>query len=417
MKHQTRQEVPPGPIVPQGTLAAALSHIPDPRQPYGWHPDHPPLPLVSLLLLTLAAILAGANSQAAIAQWGRERRADHPDRLLQLGFPVGQSPSASTLHRLYRRLDAQAVEAAVSQWLTTLGVMAEPHLTVDGQTLRAVAAGEVPASHLVSVFAPQVRAVLAQQLVANKGHEQAAMAQLQPEVTWSGRTVSFDALHTHREVCQYFDDQGATFLAPVKGNQPSLEREIAALFDPWPLEHGAPPPWLQEEIQEADGRWAEWTDTPSKPHHGRWEWRRVCVWTDPRWAQVLGGTSEGGRLWPMVHQLVRVERRRCRLRRHRVVKEEQEVRYFLINHPLSARAAAQLIRGHWGIENLLHRQRDVLFDQDRCTTRSDAAPRVLATVRNLALTLFARAQVSNCAAQRRTWAGRPHLAVSFLLLL
>lgn len=88
MNHQTRKAVPLGPIVPQGTLAEAFAPIPDPRRPFGWRPEHPPLPLVSVLLLTLAAMVSGANSISAIAQWGSERLEDQPELLLSLGFPA-----------------------------------------------------------------------------------------------------------------------------------------------------------------------------------------------------------------------------------------------------------------------------------------------------------------------------------------
>ncbi len=105
MKNQTRKDVPLGAIIPQGSLATALRAVRDPRRPFGWQPQHPPLPLVALLLLTIVAMLCGANSQSAIAQWGRERLEDHPDRLKALGLPVGQCPATVTLHRLFRRLD------------------------------------------------------------------------------------------------------------------------------------------------------------------------------------------------------------------------------------------------------------------------------------------------------------------------
>ena len=148
MKHHPRRDVPAGPIIPLGTLAQALSELPDPCRPLGWHLQHPPLPLVSLLLLTSVALRCGATSQSAIAQWGRERRDDPPDVLLALGFPAGQSPAGVTLHRLYRRLDVAAVEQVVRTWAASTGVTPDEPLAIEGQTLRAVAASDVPCSHV-----------------------------------------------------------------------------------------------------------------------------------------------------------------------------------------------------------------------------------------------------------------------------
>ena len=74
MKHPARKSVPGAPAAPAGSLAAALATVPDPRRPYGWRPEYPPLPLVALLQLSVAALLCGAGSLYAIARWGRERR-------------------------------------------------------------------------------------------------------------------------------------------------------------------------------------------------------------------------------------------------------------------------------------------------------------------------------------------------------
>jgi hypothetical protein len=67
-----RRPLPPfeGPA-PPGSLAAALATVPDPRQPYGWRSEYPPIPLVALLQVAIAAMLCGSTSLNAIAQWCR----------------------------------------------------------------------------------------------------------------------------------------------------------------------------------------------------------------------------------------------------------------------------------------------------------------------------------------------------------
>jgi len=47
----------------------------------------------------------------------------------------------------------------------------------------------------------------------------------------------------------------------------------------------------------------------------------------------------------------------------------------------------QLSRGHWAIENKLHWVRDVTFDEDRSQVRTGTAPRMMACLRNLAISL------------------------------
>ena len=101
---------PPG---SPGSLAVALAVVPDPRRPYGWRPEYAPVPLVALLQATVAAMLSGARSQYAVAQWVRERAEDAPALLEALGFPRGRSVCVATLHRVYKALDVAAFEAAV----------------------------------------------------------------------------------------------------------------------------------------------------------------------------------------------------------------------------------------------------------------------------------------------------------------
>jgi len=57
----------------------------------------------------------------------------------------------------------------------------------------------------------------------------------------------------------------------------------------------------------------------------------------------------------------------------------------------------KLARGHWRIENSLHWVRDVTFDEDRSQVRTGSGPRVLATLRNLAISIFRLSGVDNIA--------------------
>ena len=118
---QKRKAVPviEGPA--SGSLAEALAVVPDPRRPYGWRPGHEPIPLVALLQQTVVALLCGARSQSAVAQWGRERLDDDPALLEALGLPPGRSPCVATLHRVYKRLDVAVFEAALGEWLARAG--------------------------------------------------------------------------------------------------------------------------------------------------------------------------------------------------------------------------------------------------------------------------------------------------------
>jgi hypothetical protein len=246
MRNLPRRPVPAGPLAPPGSLAAALATVPDPRQPYGWRPEYPPIALVALLQLAVAATLCGARSLYAIAQWGKERREDDPRLLEALGLPAGRSPSVVTLHRLFKALDVAAFEAALGRWLALTGVTATDAVAVDGKTLRGIHGEAVPGVHLVSVYAHGAGAIVAQLRTAGKGQELAAAKAVLAQVPLAGRVVTADALLTQREVAEQIVASGGAYLLPVKENQPSLHADLAAAFSPleangaggiWPAGH------------------------------------------------------------------------------------------------------------------------------------------------------------------------------------
>jgi len=60
-----------------------------------------------------------------------------------------------------------------------------------------------------------------------------------------------------------------------------------------------------------------------------------------------------------------------------------------------------LIRGHWSIENSSHYVRDVAFGEDRSQIKTGSAPRVFATMRNLAIAILRLNGVKNIAKELR----------------
>ncbi len=232
MKGMERKPIPVGVPAPVGSLAAALAGIPDPRRPYGWRPEYPPLPLVGLLQVVVAAIVCGAKSLHAIAQWGRERVEDDPAFLIELGLPAGRSPCVATLHRVFKALDVAAFEQVLSDWLARTGIRPTDALALDGKTLRGVHGDGVPGVHLVGAYAHGAQTMLTQLRTEGKGHELAAAKQLLEALPLAGRVVTGDALLTQRAISQRIVAGGADYLLPVDENQPRLRAGIARAFSP-----------------------------------------------------------------------------------------------------------------------------------------------------------------------------------------
>src|SRR5438876_4981375 len=92
----------------QPGLLAVLAAMPDPRDPRGVR-----YPLASVLAVAVCAVLAGAVTFAAIADWVRDL--DSP-AWARLGFGT-RLPAASTVWRLLVRVDADALAAVLTGWL------------------------------------------------------------------------------------------------------------------------------------------------------------------------------------------------------------------------------------------------------------------------------------------------------------
>jgi hypothetical protein len=127
------------------SLLEALAGVPDPRQARGKR-----YAAATLLTLAVWAMLGGARSLYAIAQWGRDHNA--AEVRAALGIRHADMPSVATLFRLFRDLDREAFERALAAWLAAQGAPRERALALDGKTLRGIHGEEVPGVHLVAAF-------------------------------------------------------------------------------------------------------------------------------------------------------------------------------------------------------------------------------------------------------------------------
>jgi hypothetical protein len=136
------------------SLLEAFATIPDPRIAKGRR--HP---LPAILALAAAAMLSGARSLYAMAQWGRLQ---DPRVLEALGFTREKTPAVSTLHLVFRRIDVAAFEAALQDWAQrNLGDRGAT-IAIDGKGLRGIHGEELPGVRLVAAYADDASLVLAQ---------------------------------------------------------------------------------------------------------------------------------------------------------------------------------------------------------------------------------------------------------------
>lgn len=331
-------------------LLTALSQVPDFRQSRGRRHR-----LSAVLALAIAAVLCGARSLTAISQWGRE----HGEGLLQaLGFTHFPGPCVATLHRIFRQLDVEALERLLTAWLQAW-LPAQGGLALDGKTLRG--SGEAsPPVQLLAAFAHTLGVTLGQRAISGQDQVGAALALLEG-LNLQRWVVTGDAGLTSQALAQAVIAQGGHYLLMVKANQPQLYEDIATLFsERWVVADTI------TQVREVN------------LHGRRIEERRVEA------SSALAGYSP----LPGLEQVLRIERR---VRDKQTGAKSQEVSYAVASlRPAQAQAQqlATYLRGHWGIETRLHWVRDVDFGEDASRVRSGSAPQVMATLRNLAISLL-----------------------------
>jgi len=363
------------------SLIDALAQLPDPRHARGRR--HP---WSALLLLLAVGLLTGANSQRALARAGCHLRGAW---LRRLGFR--RSPSQATIHRLLCALDVGRVEIVICSWLAHVrGEWRQAAATwldgiaIDGKTLRGARRLGAQDVHLLSARSARDGLILAQLAVPDTTSEPMLVPQLLDRLVIRGQTITFDAAFTQWAVAQTVLERGGAYLMVVKGNQPTLRRDIAEA-----LAHRARCTGHVERTESA---------------HGRIE--RRSLWVAPALAvreQVLG--------FPGARQILELSRH-VRLKRSGQVREETVYAVTsLTSKQANADALLSLWRAHWGIENGEHWVRDAVFREDQATTRTGHAPEVLAAFRNLAISLIRLHRGPQITASREYYA--THLGVLF----
>lgn len=138
--------------------------------------------------------------------------------------------------------------------------------------------------------------------------------------------------------------------------------------------------------------------------HGRIEIRQICTSTDLN--EYLDFLH--------VNQVFCIRRVFTYIKTGKI---SEEIVYGITSIEKEKADAARLLnlnRGHWSIENRLHYVRDVTFDEDRSQIRSKNAPKIMATLRNFAISLFRLLNLNNIAKAPRTFAAKPLSALSLI---
>jgi predicted transposase YbfD/YdcC len=351
-------------------LLELLAQVPDPRKKRGRR--HP---LAGLLAVGIAAVIAGSKSFAAIGQWAADAG---PEALAMLGAARGPADE-STFRRAFALVSADVLDQVLGAWLWTRAVRAGGRLVIaiDGKTVRGAKSKGGTAPHLVAAMAHGAGAVLGQVAVEAKSNEIPAVRELlRAFADLAGVVLTIDALHTQHDTAQLITGRGADYVMTVKANMPTLYKQLKKL------------PWARIPAVSSVSR-----------DHGRRARRTIKLALAPAWT----GFEDAAQ----VAQLRRTVTKKG--------KKTVEVVYLITSdRRASPETLAAWVRGHWHIENKLHWVRDVTYQEDKSLVRTGNAPRVMATLRSLAISLMRLDGQTNIAAANRHHARDPQRTLMLL---
>ncbi len=345
-------------------LSEYLEELTDPRKARGLR--HPLTPLLSLCVV---AMMCGAKTPKAVANWIKYR----PELLARLGFNKSYGPSKSTLYRMLALVSVEDFIACVERWLEEnldpllQSDTAEDLISLDGKTLRGSCKQGAAVSHLLSAFSQRLQRTIAQLSVDDKTNEITIAPELLADLVLTGRIFIMDALLTQREIAQTIVDGGGDYVMFVKENQPTLYQDIATLFEPEECAPGFSPALKDFRTAQAVSK-----------GHGRMEYRTLQASVE------LNDYLD----WPGVQQVFQLERRTIILK---TGQERQERVYGVTSLPperAEAERLLQVTRIYWQIENRSHWVRDVTFGEDHSQVRKGTLPQMLAALRNVVIGLL-----------------------------
>jgi len=352
-------------------ITAVFDELPDPRRETANKLHR----LTDLLTIATCAVICGADSWEAIAEYGVTKE---PFFRRFLPLPNG-IPSADTFARVFAKLGPAAFSRAFGRWMAAAceGTGLVP-IAIDGKSARRAkqntAAGCLT---VVSAWATENRLTLGQVAVPDGSNEIGAIPELLRTLDLAGALVTIDAAGCQVANARIIREQGGHYLLAVKGNQPALYDAVEAVFAE-ACERDFVGVAMDGQATVEDG-------------HGRHEERYVTVLTAPE-----GLPDE----WPDVAAVVQVNRER-----EVDGKNTSTTHFYLTSYAGPAAEIAGWIRGHWEIENGLHWVLDVVFREDDSRVREGHAGANLAMLRRVAVALLKRASGKRTTPTKRLKAG------------
>src|SRR4051794_2016251 len=324
-------------------------------------------PLVSVVVIAVMAVLAGAGGPKAIARWAALKE---EFLVAPLDLPGGV-PGKDFFPRILFSLGPEAFRACFANWLESLRASAaaatgveQPVLAVDGKTARRShdRINGLGALHAVTVWASEFGLALGQVACAEKSNEITAIPEVLRLVGIKGAIVTIDAMGAQKAIAEQIVEGEADYVLALKGNQETLYRAV--------IDH------IHEQWEDDFARVKARRHRTRETGHGRDETRTYIELPVPEGLPGLALWAGLKSIGVVVSECVRDG------------KETAEVRYYISSLGVGVKRFAHAIRSHWTIENSCHWSLDVTYREDESRIRDRHLRENFAWLNRLTLSLL-----------------------------
>lgn len=332
--------------------------------------------LTDILLIVLLGTLADCSDFPEIEDYAKDKEVFFKEELGLL--LLSGIPSEDTLSRVVRFLKPAELEKSLrSACKEILETVDEKHIRIDGKEMRGtIPFGKKHATvQVVSAWLSEFSISFGQIQVEKKSNEITAIPRLIEDLDCEGGVITIDAIGCQKVIVEKIVEKNADYIIALKENQGELFQQI-------------------NEYLEKNKSLLPCYDQINKDH-GRGE-KRV-VYSTPK-VGYLDATDA----WKNLNSIVLVESTR-------IVNNKESTHKRIYISSLtneSPEKFANLIRGHWGIENNLHWHLDLTFREDDSRVRKDNGPMNLNIFRKFGLFLLNKEQSKISLKRKRKKAAR-----------
>ena len=309
-----------------------------------------------IFYIAMAAVIGGAESWYEVADFGKMHESFFRSRIKDFKCV----PSHDTFNRVFSLLSPSELEKGFRTWIREICGKYRGLVSIDGKEICGAREekgdGSFESLRIVSAWASSNGVSLGQEKVSDKSNEIKAIPLLIKALDLEGCIITIDAIACQHEIVSTVIDAKADYLISVKKNQKKLYETIEGWFsdiDIYGNNIGG-----RGHIPQTRYRYS----ITEESSHGRFE-RRVCqVYNNGVLSKVLK--------WKGVNSVA------CLTNTKKYIKSGKatvERRYYITSLPLDSERITETIRSHWGIENNLHWQLDVSFNEDSQKKKKNAA--------------------------------------------